>query len=418
MKRAIILFLLIALLTSAMGAVMAKTYYLTYGEAPPDDLPRYFGAVVDLSIFDGGQPALAAQELDIPVPFAILMEKETGTILFEKDADTQTAPASVTKVMTMLLIVEEIAAGRLGLDDMVTVSANASRMGGSQIYLKEGEQMTVRDMFKAITVSSANDSSVAMAEHLMGSEAAFVARMNQRAEELGMRNTAFLNSTGLPAADGRENLTTARDVAIMSREIIRHDLVKEFTTIWMDTVRGGEFGLSNTNRLIYYYDGATGLKTGFTQEAGHCLAATAERDGVEYIAVVLGGETSDNRFEAAKTLLSFAFSNYTLVNVQPTEALHPLRVTLGAVDLVQPIPQGAERLLMERNAAARVTQRVEIMETVQAPVTAGQMLGTLTICDGEEEIAVIPIVAGEDVAKITTGQMFERFMRYLFTGGL
>ncbi|MCL2829069.1 MAG: D-alanyl-D-alanine carboxypeptidase [Oscillospiraceae bacterium] len=416
MKRAIILVLLLALLTSAVGAVMAKTYYLTYEDQ--DDFPRYFGAVVDLSIFDGGRLALAPQDLDLPVPFAILMEKETGTILYEKDADTQTAPASVTKVMTMLLIVEEIAAGRLGLDDMVTTSANASRMGGSQIYLKEGEQMTVRDMFKAITISSANDSSVAMAEHLMGSEAAFVARMNQRAAELGMQNTVFLNSTGLPAADGKENLTTARDVAIMSRELIRHDLVKEFTTIWMDTVRGGDFGLSNTNKLIYYYDGATGLKTGFTQGAGHCLAATAERDGVEYIAVVLGGESSDNRFEAAKALLSFAFANYTLVNVQPAEVLHPLQVTLGAVDSVQPVLQGAERLLMEQGAAARVTQRMEIAESVPAPVRAGQILGTLTVYDGETEIAAIPIVAADDVAKISTGQMFEKFMRLLFTGGL
>jgi len=417
MKRAIILFLLIALLTSTVGTGTAKIYYLAY-EPPPDDLPRYFGAIVDLSIFDGSRPALAVQEIDIPVPFAILMEKDTGTVLFEKDADTQTAPASVTKVMTMLLIVEEIVAGHLNLDDMVTTSTNASQMGGSQIYLKEGEQMTVRDMFKAITISSANDASVAMAEHLMGSEAAFVARMNQRAEELGMQNTLFLNATGLPAADGRENLTTARDVALMSRALIRHDLVKEFSTIWMDTVRDGEFGLSNTNRLIYYYDGATGLKTGFTQEAGHCLAATAERDGVEHIAVVLGGETSENRFEAAKALLSFAFANYTLVDVQSADALHPIRVTLGAVETVQPVLQGAERLLMKRNAAARVSQRIEMVEIVHAPVTAGQILGTLTVYDGETEIAAISIVAADDVAKLTTGQMFEKFMRYLFTGGL
>ena len=385
-------------------------------------MKRVITAILLMVFFGGAASAAsannpAALDLTIDVPYAILMERDTGTVIFEKEADRVTAPASITKIMTTLLIIEEILAERLALDDMVTTSARAASMGGSQIFLEEGEQMTVRDLLKAIVISSANDASVAMAEHLSGTEEAFAARMNQRAAELGMENTLFLNSTGLPEGD-RENETTARDVALMSRALISHDLVKEFSTIWMDTVRNGTFGLNNTNRLIFYYEGATGLKTGFTQTAMYCLAATAERDGVEYIAVVLHGETSNQRFEAAKTLLSFAFANYTLVNIQPAEVLRPLRVELGAVGTVQPVLEGAEQLLLEKSVASTVTQQVEIVESIPAPVTAGQHLGTLTVYDGGEIIASIPIVAGDSVEKISTGQVFVKFLRLLFTGGL
>jgi len=378
--------------------------------------PGAFDALLE-EILAEMQPVSQTAQITVNVPFAILMEKETGTVIFEQDADTVTAPASVTKVMTTLLIMEEIAAGRLGLDDMITTSAYAASMGGSQVYLEEGEQMTVRDMLKAIIISSANDSSVAMAEHIAGTEEAFVQRMNQRAAELGMANTTFINSTGLPV-DGRDNETTARDVALMSRALILHDLVKEFSTIWMDTIRNGEFGLNNTNRLIFYYDGATGLKTGFTQEAMYCLAATAERDGIEFIAVVLHGETSDQRFEATKTLLNYGFANYTLVDVQPEEILLPLRVELGAVPFVQPVLEGHDRILMEKSRASNVTQTVEMVEYIPAPVTAGQSLGTLTVHDGETVVETIPIVAGDAVGKISTGQVFVNFLRLLFTGGL
>ena len=365
----------------------------------------------------GGVPVYGVDAIHIDVPFAILMEKETGTVIFEQGADTPTPPASIAKIMTTLLIMEEIEAGRLALDDMITASARAASMGGSQIYLEEGERMTVRDMLKAIVVSSANDASVAMAEHIAGTEEAFVARMNERAAELGMVNTVFRSSTGLPMGN-QESQVTARDVALMSRALIQHDLVKEFTTIWMDSVRNGEFGLSNTNRLIYYYEGATGLKTGFTQAAMYCLAATALRDGVEYIAVVLHGATSDQRFEAAKTLLNYAFANYTLVNVSPEEVLRPLRVQLGTADTVQPVLEGHPRLLLERRTASNVRQAVEMVEAVTAPVAAGQDLGTLTVYDGETVIAVIPIVAGDSVERISTGQVFGKFLRLLFTGGL
>jgi len=390
-KRILAGLLLIPFLTSTAGAIWYEY---------PEDLP-----------------AAGVETISVNVPFAILVESETGTVIFEKDADTPTAPASITKIMTILLIIEEIEAGRLSLDDMVTTSARAAGMGGSQIYLEEGEQMSVRDMLKAIVISSANDSSVAMAEHIAGTEEAFAVRMNQRAAELGMSNTIFLNSTGLPVG-GLESQTTARDVALMSRALIAHDLVKEFSTIWMDTVRNGEFGLNNTNRLVYYYEGATGLKTGFTQTAMYCLAATAMRDGVEYIAVVLHGETSDQRFEAARDLLNFAFANYTLVNVQPEEVLRPLRVELGEVETVQPILEGHARLLLERRRAPNVTQTVEMAETVQAPVTAGQRLGLLTVYDEETIIAEIPIIAGDSVERLSTVQVFGKFLRLLFTGGL
>jgi len=360
---------------------------------------------------------VAAPSISVDVPFAILMEKETGAVLFEQDADTPTPPASITKIMTTLLVLEEIEAGRLSLDDIITTSRHAASMGGSQIYLEEGEQMTARDMLKAIVVSSANDASVAMAEHVAGTEEAFVARMNQRAAELGMVNSVFLNSTGLPM-DGRESHVTARDVALMSRALIQHELVREFSMIWMDTVRNGEFGLSNTNRLIYYFEGATGLKTGFTQTAMYCLAATAERNGVEYIAVVLHGATSAQRFESAQALLNFAFANYTLIDVRPEAVLPPIRVELGEADTVQPILGGHPRLLLERRTASNVTQIVELPDFIPAPVAAGQELGTLTVSDGDAIVAVIPLVAGDAVEKISLVQVFQKFLRLLFTGGL
>ncbi len=275
--------------------------------------------VVDAAIFNEETPVSTLSELKISAPSAILMEKETGRVIYEKNADERLEPASVTKVMTILLIVEAIETGKITLEDMVTTSAYAASMGGSQIYLEEGEQMSVRDMLKSVVVASANDCAVALAELISGSESVFVAKMNARAQELGMTNTTFTNCSGL--LDDRTHMTTARDIGLMSRELIRHDIVKEFTKIWMDTVRNGEFGLSNTNKLIYYYKGATGLKTGFTSRSMYCLSATAERDGVEYIAVVLHCETSADRFESAKTLLSYAFANYALISVYPDSAL-------------------------------------------------------------------------------------------------
>ena len=271
--------------------------------------------------------ARAAAPMGLSAPTAVLMEKTTGKILYEENATKQYEPASVTKVMTLLLVMEAIDSGALSWDDTVTASTHATSMGGSQIWLKEHEQMTVRDMVKAVAVVSANDCSVALAEHIAGTEEAFVERMNRRAQELGMEHTHFVNCTGLPAEG---HLTCALDIAIMSRQLIlHHPGIREFTTIWMDSLRDGAFQLSNTNKLIFYYEGATGLKTGFTDSALYCLSATAERNGMELIAVVMHAPTSNDRFESAKALLNYGFSNYALVPVWPEQALPPVAVLLG-----------------------------------------------------------------------------------------
>ena len=252
-----------------------------------------------------------APALTIAAPSAVLMEKETGTVLFEKNADEPGFPASVTKIMTLLLIMEAIDNGVFTPDDTVTASERAASFGGSCVYLEAGERMSVRDMLKCIAVVSANDCAVAMAEFLCGSEEAFVKKMNDRAKELDLKHTHFSNCTGL--FDDGQHYTTARDVAIMSRELIRHEAVKEYTTIWMDSIRNGSFDLANTNKLVYWYPGCTGLKTGYTSTARYCLSATAERSGVEYIAVVMHGETADSRNRDAETLLSYGFANYRLI---------------------------------------------------------------------------------------------------------
>ena len=316
--------------------------------------------------------------------------------------------------MTILLVVEEIESGRLSLEDQVRTSTYASGMGGSQIYLKEGESMSVQDMLKSVIVSSANDAAVALAEHIAGSEGEFVNRMNERARQLGMENTSFLNCTGL--LEQPEHLTTARDLAIMSRELIKHDWIKEYTTIWMDTVRGGEFGLSNTNKLIHYYDGATGLKTGFTSAAGYCLSATAVRDGVEYIAVVMNCETSQDRFESAKALLSYGFAAYSLVSAAPDEAVKPVKVTMGAKEYIQPEIDGAASILVEKTKTGALVKTVETEETLSAPVKAGQKIGTYTITDGENVLYTADIVSCDEVERLTSGQVFINLLSFVFGG--
>lgn len=340
----------------------------------------------------------------IKAPHAILVEKDTGTVLFEKDADARVEPASVTKVMTILLIVEAIEKGVLSPDDTVTCSATAASMGGSQIYLEEGETMTVSDLLKAIVVASANDACVAMAEELAGTESAFVERMNQRAKELGMENTTFCNCTGLPGEE--QHLTTARDISIMSRELIRHDSIKEYTTIWMDTLRDGEFGLNNTNKLIYYFSGATGLKTGFTASAKYCLSATAQRDGVEYIAVVLGCDSSADRFESAKAMLSYGFANYTLLDTNPQDTLAPIPVSMGMADTVEVRAEDSGKLLVPKGEAQGVTTHVETEATLEAPVAEGAVVGHITLESGDKTLAVIPVITVHGVERRSWWNLF------------
>ncbi|MDD6160696.1 MAG: D-alanyl-D-alanine carboxypeptidase [Oscillospiraceae bacterium] len=350
--------------------------------------------------------AQAAAPTGLTAPASILMEKSTGRVLCEENADTQYEPASVTKIMTLLLVMEAIDSGALSWEDTVTASAHATSMGGSQIWLKEHEQMTVRDMVKAVTVVSANDCSVALAEHLAGTEEAFVDRMNRRAKELGMEHTHFVNCTGLPAEG---HLTCCRDIALMSRELIlHHPSIREFTTIWMDTLRNGAFQLSNTNKLIFYYDGATGLKTGFTDSALYCLSATAERNGMELIAVVMHAPTSTDRFESAKALLNYGFSTFALTPVYP-EALPPVEVLLGEQSTVQPVPARECAVLLEKSKAGSVTTETRLAQSVEAPVEPGQKLGELVVCVDGDQVDRIDLVAAAPVERLSIGDIFRRF---------
>lgn len=352
----------------------------------------------------------------VSCPSALLMEKQTGTVLFAQDEHTPREPASVTKIMTLLLVMEAIDSGALSYDDVVTGSAHAAGMGGSQIWLKENEQMTVRDLLKAVCIVSGNDAAVALAEHLAGSEDAFVERMNARAQELGMNDTHFVNCTGLPAAG---HLTSACDIALMSRELIlHHPDIRQFTTVWMDSLRGGESMLVNTNKLIRFYDSATGLKTGSTGSAGYCLSATAEKNGMELIAVVLKGKTSDERFSDAKSLLNYGFSTWSLVTVTPDEVLPPVPVMLGVRGTVQPVLTSENTLLVEKTLANGLTKEVALAESVAAPVYAGDTLGQLTVRDAAgNTVAELPILAGEDVGHVTFVQMLGRCLARGFCMG-
>ena len=356
-----------------------------------------------------------AEELAVEAEACLLMEKTTGEVLYAVNEHEPLEPASVTKIMTILLVMEAIDSGQLQYGDVVTASAHACSMGGSQIWLKENEQMTVEDMLKAVCVASANDCSVALAEHLAGSEEAFVERMNQRAAELGMEDTVFMNPTGLPAEG---HVTSAYDIALMSRELIlNHPDVRRFTTIWMDTLRNGEFGLSNTNKLIHSYEGATGLKTGSTDGALYCLSATAERDGMELIAVILKAPTSAQRFAGAQALLNYGFASYGLAEIQTPGDLAPIPVRLGAEKAVTARLEGETALLAEKEKLGTLETELTMETELSAPVAEGQEVGRLTVTSGGETLAEFPLVADRAVARLTYWQLLQRCMRMAFLGG-
>ena len=353
-----------------------------------------------------------AADLSVAGKSAVLMAVSPGTVLYESNAHQALAPASVTKIMTMLLIMEAVDSGKIALTDMVTASEAAAAKGGSQIYLKAGETMSVSDMLKSIAVSSANDCACAMAEHIAGSEEAFVSQMNQRAQELGMQDTHFVNCTGLDdSPEAAEHKTSAYDIALMSRELLKnHPKIKELTTIWMDTVRNGTFGLSNTNKLIRFYQGATGLKTGYTSAAGYCLSASALRDDMELIAVVMGADTSQNRNAACKQLLDYGFANFAVIQPELTEA-PDVPVRLGTQEAV-PVQLGEqEGLLIDKAQKAGVTTQVTLEDAVSAPVSQGQRLGTLTVKAGDQVLREIPLVAAQGVARLTWGELFGKVLR-------
>lgn len=353
-------------------------------------------------------------DLGLNAKSAILMEKSTGNILYESNPDERLPIASVTKVMTMLLIMEAVDSGKISLDDMVTVSENAMSYGGSTMFLETGEQLTVNDMLKGIAVASANDGCVAMAEHLAGSESAFVDMMNEKAKELGMENTHFMNTNGL---DEDDHYSSARDVAIMSRELMKHETIFNYTSIWMDTLRGGKFQLANTNKLIRFYDGANGLKTGSTSKALCCLSAAAKRNDMQLIAVVLGAPTSAERFASAKSLLDYGFANYA-VNTQITagDEVQKIAVEKGVDKEVGVVAGDSCSTLVKKGQEDNITKEIKIDETITAPIEAGQKIGTMTISRDGEVIADIDLNASSAVEKKGIGLIIKDFFATIFFG--
>lgn len=339
---------------------------------------------------------------------AVLMEASTGKILYEKNADEPLPPASVTKVMTLLLIMEAVDSGKINLTDMVPVSENAASMGGSQVYLKPGEEMSVEEMIKCVVISSANDCAVALAEFLCGSEEAFVAEMNNRAKELGMNNTVFENTNGLDDTV-TNHVISARDIAIMSRELLKHDVILKYSSTWMDTIRNGSFGLTNTNRLVRFYSGANGLKTGSTAKAKFCISATAKRDGMQLIAVIMAAPTRDIRNNAAKTLLDFGFANYGVYNM-PKGETEPVTVKGGTSDSCK-LEYSEINIIMEKERISKIDKRLEIPESIRCPVNKGDKVGRIILEYNGEEIGSTDIVASESIETIGYFGLLERVLK-------
>ena len=356
-------------------------------------------------------PATQA-DFDLPCQAAILVDLGTGAVLYEKNADEQRAIASITKVMTLLLTFQALEAGRVQLTDIVPVSEHAYGMGGSQIWLEPGEQLTLEEMLKAICISSANDAAVAVAEYIGGSEDAFVQQMNAEAARLGMTGTHFENACGL---DETGHLSTARDVAVMSREmLLHHTEIADYCTIWTDTLRGGETQLVNTNKLLRSYQGITGLKTGTTGGAGVCISASAERDGLGLVAVILGAPSSKDRFDAARTLLDYGFANYQSLTAElPADAPKTLPVARGAEETVELNYTAPGSFLAAKGDDAQLEVRLALPESVEAPVAAGQQLGTVTVLRGGQTLAEYPVAAANDVAALSFGLCFRRLVEAL-----
>ena len=357
-------------------------------------------------------PALPARAegLEVTAPSAVLMEASTGRVLFEKDPHALRSCASITKVMTLCLVFEAIDSGQLSLDQTLTVSAHAASMGGSDIWLEEGESMTVDDLIKATVIMSANDAAVVLAEAVSGSEEAFVAQMNEKAQQLGMNDTVFKNCNGL---DEEGHVTSAYDVALMSRELIRHEKVFDYTLTWMDSVRGGETQLVNTNKLIRGYPGITGLKTGTTGQAGSCITATAEREGLSLIAVVLGADSTDHRFQDAAALLDYGFAGWK-ATVPEAPALEPVPVARGMEPQVEPVLGEMPTLLLKAGEAGEVETAVAY-EELTAPVTRGDVIGQVTCTVDGSVMAQVDITAGEDVAQVTFFGVLSHLVQALFT---
>ncbi len=367
---------------------------------------------IDIPLSTEETSAAIGQTLEIGAKSAILMEVNTGQILYESNADEQTPPASITKIMSLLLVMEEISRGNITLETKVTASEHACSMGGSQIWLEPGETMTVDELLKATVIASANDACVALGELIAGSEEGFVAMMNARAKELGMNSTNFVNCTGL---DSEGHLTTAHDVAIVSAELIKHELIKNYSTVWMDTLRDGQSELVNTNKLVRFYEGTTGLKTGTTSSAGYCLSATAERDGLELVAVVMAGNSSSERFEGAKKLLNYGFANYTFSEIQPEIIETKVKIKKGVKSEILVKATDNLELLLPKSAAKEITQTAEFNEGLTAPVSEGDTVGYINVYVGDELAGRMEITAAETVKRVTPLITFMMILNGMFT---
>ena len=366
-------------------------------------LKRLFAVLLAVVII--GASAVSAGALgegDISAPAAVLMDADTGKILYEKNAHEQRACASITKVMTLTLVMEAVDSGKIHMDDVVTASAHAASMGGSDIWLEEGEQMTVDDMIKATAVASANDAAVALAEFISGTEDDFVAAMNEKAKALGMDDTTFMNCNGL---DEEGHITSAYDVALMSRELIKHEKIFDYTNIWLDNLRGGETQIVNTNKLLRSYDGITGLKTGTTGEAGACISATAERNGLSLIGVVLGADSGKERFRDAATLLDYGFANFESKELRLEEELAPITVEGGMEDEVSISCEGVTGLTVPKGEGEGITQTVDIPESLTAPIRKGDIVGKVVFTLNGEELASFDVTANDDVEEKSFGSI-------------
>ena len=353
-------------------------------------------------------PVTAAPDLGLTAKSAVLMEASTGKILYAHNPAEAMPPASVTKIMTLLLVMERIDEGALKWEDTVTASAHAASMGGSQIYLKEGEQMTARDLIKSVVIASANDAAVALAEHTYGSEEAFVKRMNERAAELGMTATHFENTNGLDDT-AQNHVTSAGDIAIMSRELIRHKEILEFSSTWMDTIRNGQFGLTNTNRLVRFYRGCNGLKTGSTQKAGFCVSVTAEREGMTLICVIMGAESRDIRNAEAQKLLDWGFATYGLYTAEGGSLDH-LRVTFGNTDNAA-LSYPKFTAVLPKSDLGAVEHTVTLPESVKAPIRMGETVGKITYTCKGKPIGDVPITAAQTVERLSLWELWWRMVK-------
>ena len=402
MKKLIVLMLTACLLFGM--TVSAKESVTVSSECDISD--------VDVPLDSTTVNAAIGQTLDIKAKSVVLMEPNTGKVLYESNSDEKLPPASITKIMSLLLVMEAIDRGDISLETVVTASEHACSMGGSQIWLEPGETMTVNDLLKAAVIASANDACVALGETVAGSEEGFVALMNERAGELGMTNTHFVNCTGL---DAEGHLTSAYDVALMSSALIKHDLIKDYSTVWMDTLRDGKSELVNTNKLVRFYEGTTGLKTGTTSTAKYCLSATAERNGLELVAVVMAGESSNDRFGGAKKLLDYGFANYNYSSIDAgLEGILKLEVLKGTQKTVEVSPQSTLNVLLPKSASGKIERKTVLSENVTAPVKKGDVLGTVTVTLDGEQLGEIPLVAKNSVKRLTLGVTLGWILKGLF----